>query len=130
MNTQKLIDKYQLVFENKQIQANPDPSHYIFKWPDTIHHLLTEFLYIWNNQVNIDEIILPKLEDILNGVVEKGYSGAHSTYIDITQTETDFYAEESELPDFTLPTQDFYDILILWRNFLNEEPLEDSKVGV
>lgn len=129
MITQQLIQTYQLSFVNKQIQANPDPNYYYLKFPETFHYLLTEFLYVWNDSSDIDEILIPKLEGILNGVIEKGDSGANSIYIDVTQTETDFYAEDSELPDFTIPTQDFYDILVLWRNFLNEAPLDGSKVG-
>lgn len=129
MTTQELISNYKLVFAIKQIQYAPDPDYYISKWPDTFHDLLTEFLYIWVDSADIDEVLVPKLEDILNGIIEKGDSGAHSTYIEITQTETDFYAEESEVPDLTIPTQDFYDILILWRNFLNEPPLHQSKVN-
>lgn len=129
MTTQELIDTYQLAFVNKQIQANPDPNYYILKFPETSNDLLTEFLYVWNDSSEIDEILIPKLEDILNEAVENDYSDADSIYVYITQTETDFYTRDAELPDFTLPTQDFYDILILWRNFLNETPLDGSKVG-
>lgn len=109
------------------MRYSPDPNYYISKWPNTSNNLLTGFLYTWNDSSEIDETLISKLEDILNGTVENDYSDANSLYIDIYQTETDFYAEDSELPDFTLPTQDFYDILILWRDFLNEAPLDGSK---
>jgi hypothetical protein len=129
MTTQELIQTYQLAFVNKQIQANPDPNYYVLKFPETSNDLLTEFLYVWNDSSEIDETMISMLEDILNGTIENDYSDANSLYVDIYQTETDFYTRDAELPNFTLPTQDFYDILILWRNFLNEAPLDGSKVG-
>lgn len=128
MTTPELISTYQLVFTNKQMKYDPDPNYYIFKWPGTSNSLLTEFLYTWNDPSQIDETMISMLENILNGTIENDYSDANSLYLDIYQTETDFYTRDAELPDFTLPTQDFYDILILWRNFLNEEPLDETIV--
>lgn len=129
MTTQQLISAYQLVFTNKQMTYAPDPNYYISKWPDTSNDLLTEFLYKWNDPKDIDETMISMLEDILNGTIENDYSDANSLYVDIYQTETDFYTRDAELPNFTLPTQDFYDILVLWRDFLNEAPLDGSKVN-
>lgn len=128
MTTQQLISTYRLAFVNKQVQANPDPNYYILKWPGTSNSLLTEFLYTWNDPSQIDETMISMLEDILNGIIENDYSDANTLYLDIYQTETDFYTRDATMPVFSIPTQDFYDILILWRNFLNEDPLDGSKV--
>lgn len=128
MTTQELIQTYTITFSNKQHRFEPDPNYYVTKWPDTNNVLLTEFLYKWDNPIYIETKVLKKLENVLNENSDKDESGANHIYVEFTLTETDFYCEDSEVPDLTIPTQDFYDIIVLWRNFLLEPPLSGSQV--
>jgi hypothetical protein len=122
MTTQELINEYQIVFENKQIQLDPDPNYSIYKTPSTNRDLLTQFLIDWNDPDEIEETMVTKLENVLSNEVEMDESDAHNVYVNIFPNESQFYSITSQTPVFSIPTQDFYDILILWRDFLREAP--------
>lgn len=128
LTTQELIQKYQIAFTNKGFQFDPDPNYYNEKIPKTSNDLLTMFLSVWDNPEEIEETMFPKLNGILKGTIDHGYSDAHNVYVGIQRNETRFEIFKSTAPDFIMPTRDFYDVLVLWCTFLLEPPLSGSQV--
>ncbi len=127
MTTQELIDTYQLNFFNKVQKIGNSPA-FVSKIPGSINLELTNFLICWDNPNHINGSLIHDIEEVLNGIVLLNESDSPTVWIDITIDETKFYKETSSSPDYVLPTQDFYDIVLLWRDFLLEPPLDGTKV--
>ena len=125
MTTQQLIETYQLNFSNAIEEIGNTPK-VIDKRLTTFNEFLTGYLYEWERSDIIDSELLPDLQLLLNEEIEKFDDSSTFAMIIATNTETKIYADNSSVPDVIIPTQDFYDIIVLWRDFLNEAPLNGT----
>lgn len=127
MTTQELISTYQLNFFNAIEEIGNTPK-VIDKRLTTFNELLTGYLYEWERSEIIDSDLLPDLQLLLNDEVEKFDDSSTFAMIIANNAETRIYANNSAVPDVVIPTQDFHDMIILWRDFLNESPLSGTLV--
>lgn len=128
MTTFELIENYRLHFFNA-IEDLENTPKVIDKRLDTFCDALTVFLYAWHQPHSIDTEILSDLTNVINGVQESFDINHVYTLIVSTTELTEIYDENvTSGPVAIIPTQDFYDILVLWRDFLLEPPLNGTKV--
>jgi hypothetical protein len=128
MTSQELKETYQLNFTNSIIDLKGFPSE-ILNRPYTFNNSLSDFLFEWSRPRILTSELLPEFENVLNGNNESFYTNGQFVSIDSTNSTTEIHDEEAATnPVATLPTQDFYDILVLWRDFLLEPPLNGTKV--
>lgn len=127
MTTQQLIETYQLNFFNAVEQITNNPKKFS-KRLHTFNKFLTYYLFEWRDvsQINLD--LLPDLQLVLSEEVEKFDDSSTFTFIIASNTETKIYGDNSSFPDVIIPTRDFYNIIVLWRDFLNEPPLNGTLV--
>lgn len=129
MKTQQLISTYQLNFFNA-IEEIGNTSRVYDKRLITCNDFLTWYLSEWDKADEIDSELIPEFQAVINGTTANHFStNGEFTFIKSAINETKIYDINSiSEPIFTLPTQDFYDILTLWRDFLNEPPLSGTLV--
>lgn len=127
MTTPELISTYQLNFFNAIEEIGNTPK-VIDKRLTTFNDFLTSYLYQWNKADEIDSELLPELQLLLCGEIDKFDDSCTFTFILANSSETKIYPDNSSIPNTIIPTQDFYDILVLWRDFLNKPPLNGKLV--
>jgi hypothetical protein len=124
MNT-NLINQYQINFQNQIDQFEGYPKK-IDKVPILNNEYLFQFLYDWSAEGFTDEL-LPAIEQVLNGVITEYETGSETTTLNIFQNKVDFYDNDLNYAG-NIPTQDFKEICIGWRDFLQTPPLNGTIV--
>lgn len=127
MTTNELISTYGIEFLNKVIKFDNGVSK-VNKFPQTASDELLEFLFRWGNPANINDSLIPDIESVLNEKVPFEDTDGGNVFVTITPTQTFVYTNQPEDAELVLPTQDFYDIVILWRDFLLTPPLHGTHV--
>lgn len=128
MTTEEIKTRYKLNFTNTVIEFEGSQPE-ILKQPYTFNESLTDFLSEWENPRILTSELLSKFERVLNEETESFDTNGQFVAIDSTISITKIYDENATInPVATLPTQDFYDILVLWCDFLLEPPLNGSIV--
>jgi hypothetical protein len=118
-----IINQYQINFVNK-INNFEIGGKEITKIPNTSNKYLDEFLFNWNAQ-EINEILLPDINQALVTPNSEIENGSETISILIYQNKVDFYADDGS---YSLPTLDFKEIVIGWRDFLLTPPLNGARV--
>lgn len=128
MTTQELKGTYQINFTNEVTQNDGFPAK-IRKRPSTFNASLTEYLSERRNIGTLNSTFIPEIKNLLDGNSESFYDNGQFVLMDSTSSITEIHDEEAATnPVATLPTQDYYDILVLWRDFLLEPPLDGTKI--
>ncbi|HEY6142177.1 MAG TPA: hypothetical protein VIV55_01940 [Flavobacterium sp.] len=120
---ENIVNQYKINFQNVAEQF-PGFSKEIDKTPDTNNQYLSMFLYSWNAQ-DINETLIPDINIALSNPESEIENGSETISILIYQNKVDFYDDGFVC---TIPTQDFKEIVIGWRDFLLTPPLNGTKV--
>ena len=115
----EIINKYKINFENRIDKFNK-----IDKFPIMEEGYLSLFLYGWNSR-HITENLLPDIEQALLDSNSEFENGNEVISILIYQNNVIFYHFDD--PPFSIPTVDFKEIVIGWRDFLLQRPLDGTK---
>lgn len=119
-----LINQYKISFTNNVIEF-VDSGKEISKTPNTSSIYLSNFLDDFNAQ-EIDELLLSDINDALLNPNSEIENGSETISIIIYQNKVEFYDDDGFV--YELPTIDFKEIVIGWRDFLLAPPLNATKV--
>jgi hypothetical protein len=122
-----IIDQYSINFSNIVIN---DADKRVFKYPYTNSDALSSFLDgIVSDDYNINDDIIAPINFVLEGESLVEYLDS----ITIAEVTLDFcrFVFPSDgssflTPDFIMPTTDFKEIVLAWRDFLETPPLHGS----
>lgn len=124
---QKVIEQYNISFQNKILDFG--------KFGKVIHKILDmnnptfgTFLLGWNDPQEINDLLLPDIDAILNGTSTLMENGSETISIDITPQNVIFYIPDVGTNYPTVPIADFNEIVLVWRDFLLRQPLNGTKV--
>ncbi len=123
---QYIIDLYNINFQNR-IENSKFHGRNIDKFPYTDNSILTTFLYDFNAR-EINEYLISDIEDVLNGIIPEATNGSEIITIGIEPVNTIFYIDDVGTNYPEIPTKDFLEIVIGWRDFLLTPPLNGTKV--
>ena len=121
--TKDVIKKYGINFQNRIDDGVID------KVPDTHLDYLTFLLYEWN-AFDIDDSdhgLLADIDEALLNPDSEIESGSSRVDIIIYQNVVNFYPDGND-EIYSMPTIDFREIVIEWRNFLLTPPLNNTKI--
>lgn len=121
---QNIVNQYKISFTNNVIEF-VDSGKEISKIPNTNSNYLSNFLDDFNAQ-EIDELLLSDINDALLNPNSEIENGSETISIIIYQNRVDFYDDDGFV--YELPTIDFKEIVIGWRDFLLTPPLNGTKV--
>lgn len=121
---QNLINQYQINFLNQIDKFESYPSK-IDKVPILNNLYFSKFLYDWS-VAEMDEWLLPYLDQVINGTLPEYDTGSETITILIKQDLTYFLIDDVGTNYPTIPTQDFKEICLGWREFLLTPPLNGS----
>ena len=122
---QNLINRYQIRFENKVFDFETGKE--IHKSISTNNGELTTFLNDWTAP-KINELLLPDFDEAMANPSEKIINGSETINIHIYNNVVEFYNSDYDFVS-ELPTQDFKEIVIGWRDFLLTPPLNGTKMS-
>ena len=122
---QNIIDKYQIRFENKVFDFETGKE--IYKSISTNNGELTTFLNDWTAQ-KINELLLPDFDEVMVNPGEKVINGSETINVHIYNNIVEIYNSDYDFVS-ELPTQDFKEIVICWRDFLLTSPLNVTKMS-
>ena len=122
----EIIDKYQIRFENRKIDFGQGPEN--VKLIDININDLGGFLISIKNPDYYTSELLLEIASALEGPeTEEGIEkGGTTVLFYIHKTRVDFYSNYSD-DFFSIPTSDFNEIIIGWRDFLLQPPLDGTK---
>jgi hypothetical protein len=120
----ELISQYQISFQNKIIDFEKQ-GKVIYKILSTNNSFISEFFLDWRNGIEIQDYLLPDIESILNNEEDEIQVESETFSVLMYQNKVVFYPENHDT--FEIPTLDFKEIAIAWRDFLLEPPLNGSK---
>lgn len=124
---QNLINQYQINFLNQIDKFEGYPSK-IDKVPILNNLYFSKFLYDWS-VAEMDEWLLPYLDQVINGTLPEYDTGSETITILIKQDLTYFLIDGVGTNYPTIPTQDFKEICLGWKEFLLTPPLNGTKVS-
>lgn len=119
-----IINQYKINFHNL-VEQFPGLPKEIDKVPDTNNEFLSTFLYTWRAQ-DINETLVPDINIALMNPESEIENGTETITILIYQDRVEFYDDDGFV--YKLPTHDFKEIVIGWRDFLLTPPLNGTKV--
>ncbi|WP_038331463.1 hypothetical protein [Empedobacter falsenii] len=122
---QNIINKYQIRFENKVFDFETGKE--IHKSISTNNGELTTFLNDWTAP-KINELLLPDFEEAMANPETEVENGSETISISIYADKVDFYDNDFNYVG-NIPTQEFKEIVIGWRDFLNTPPLNGTKMS-
>jgi hypothetical protein len=122
---QNLKTKYAIKFENKIFDFNIIGKQ-IVKIISTNVGVLNEFLFSWDNPADIGELLLPDIFDALSGLQGDIQNGSETVLLLINYHDVCFFQEGEE--NVVIPTNDFNEIVLAWKEFLETPPLSGTKV--
>ena len=117
----EIIKLYKIEFINKLSQNDGK----ITKIPNLKNDAFSTFLFDWN-AIEINELLLPDVNEALSDSSSEIENGSETISIIIYHNKVDFYDDNGFA--YRLPTQDFKEIVIGWRDFLLSSPLNGTKV--
>lgn len=120
-----LIKNYNINFVNSIEQINNGPQR-IVKYPNVQNKYLNLFLFEWSNAKEINEDLLPDIENAFSDVNYEESNASENISIMIYHDRVELYDDNGFV--YQLPTQDFKDIVIGWRDFLLAIPLIGTKI--
>lgn len=123
---QALIAQYNISLQNIVFDWGQSGKK-VKKSISTNNEYLTTFLNCWNSILRINDSLLMDIEQaLLNPSIE---SETDSVRVDIIMINNlvDFYHSDLGYVN-SMPLQDFKEIVIGWRDFLNTPPLNGTKV--
>ncbi|WP_166922444.1 hypothetical protein [Flavobacterium poyangense] len=120
-----LINKYKINFVNSVEQLGNGPRR-IAKYPNIQNKHLNLFVYEWSNPQEINEDLLPDIESALLDTNYEESNASENISIMIYQDRVELYDDNAFV--YELPTTDFKQIVIGWRDFLLTHPLNGTKV--
>lgn len=120
-----LVAKYGISFENAIWNFRTGKE--IGKIVGVNNVVLKEFLNDWSAQ-EIDELLLPDIEEALTNPNAELENGSETVHIYIYNQHVEFYKDGIQGLAYQLPTQDFKEIVLLWRDFLQTPPLNGTRV--
>ena len=112
---QNLILKYNIVLQNKLF--NWGTSNEIFKSIETNKKYLDEFLDNWSVE-EMDEYLLPFIDQVIDGTLAEYDTGSETITILIKSDLTFFLIDNVGTNYPSIPTNDFKEICLGWRDFL------------
>lgn len=121
-----IINKYEISFSNKILDFKT--GNEIVKIVDVNNPILGEFLIGWFSAKEIDELLLPDIDDALSNPNAELENGSETVYIYIYNQTVKFLKDNAQGWVYELPTQDFKEIVLLWRDFLLTPPLNGTRV--
>ena len=116
---QNLINKYKVELKNKVF--NFETGKEIHKSISTNNGELTTFLNDWTAP-KINEFLLPDFDEAIANPGEKVINGGETINVHIYNNIVEIYNSDYNFVS-ELPTQDFKEIVIGWRDFLLTPPL-------
>lgn len=119
------LEKYNITFINKVIDYQ-EKGKEIYKLAESNNYDLSNFLSDLHVSRSVDSILLDINKALSNPEFEFE-NGNELIWVTIYNDRVEFYDYGVELV-YELPTQDFKEILIAWRNFLSTPPLHGSKI--
>jgi hypothetical protein len=127
---QNLINQYSINFSNIVIN---DAAKRVFKYPYTNSDALSSFLDgIVSDDYNINDAIIAPINFVLEGESLVEYLDS-STIAEVTFDFCRFvFPSDSSsflTPYFIMPTTDFKEIVLAWRDFLETPPLHGSSLS-
>lgn len=123
--TQELINQYKINFKNIARHNPVLGTKKNIKSPDVENLQLFYFLDDWVDTTELDSDLLPNIDVALGNSTSELEYGTQTTMILIQQNDVDFYDIHGDY-DSSIPTLDFKEIVIGWRDFLLTPPLNDT----
>lgn len=123
-----ILNQYKIEFQNITKSFSGFPNT-IDKRTSSLSVTLDIFLYGWDvDQIN--DSLLPDINNVLNGSVIEDETQSETIWVELKSNETKLFemSKNSYIPDFTLPTSDFKEIVTAWRDFLLRPPFDGTKV--
>lgn len=108
-----LIDRYGIAFTDKL------PGWKGNKMPITGYAYITDFLFDWT-LTELNEYLLPNINAVLNSELPELETGSETITIIVDPVSTTFYVDRLETDFPYIPTVDFRDIVLGWRDFLSK----------
>ncbi|UIR56357.1 hypothetical protein LZQ00_00680 [Sphingobacterium sp. SRCM116780] len=121
-----IINKYEISFSNKILDFKT--GNEIVKIVNVNNPILGEFLIGWFSAKEIDELLLPDVDDALSNPNAALENGSETVSIYIYYQTVKFHKDNIQGWAYELPTQDFKEIVLLWRDFLLTPPLNGTRV--
>ncbi len=122
---QNIIDKYQIRLINEI--ENWEGYKEIDKSIKSNNQYLDEFLIDWTAP-KINELLLPDFEEAMANPETEVENGSETISISIYADKVDFYDNDFNYVG-NIPTQEFKEIVIGWRDFLLTPPPNDTKMS-
>lgn len=119
---QTIINRYKINFYNKVIDFSNGSRNE--KIPDT-NHVVSSFLFGWSSD-DIDNYLIPNINSVINGTVDEFETGSEIIQAIVAPTVTTFYSSSQDHDFPVMPTADFKEILLGWREFLMQPPLSGA----
>ncbi len=123
--TTEIINQYQIKFNNTEFKNTITGEVVVNKIPTIGHLQLFEFLIDWQNAQEINTLLLPDINSALANSSIEFEKGSEVIAITIKQNNTDFFDNNGYA--CSIPTLDFKEIIVGWRDFLLVPPFHGSK---
>lgn len=123
---QNIINQYQLSFQNKIVDFESRGKE-IRKVINTNIPILDEFLMGLSIE-SIEGRLIPSIEEVLSGQQSEIEDASERVDIIIHEDNVDFYPFDVTGEIVSMPTIDFMEIVIGWKEFLKQPPLNGSSV--
>ena len=120
-----IINLYKISFHNK-VDDWGDLGREISKTINTNNEPLTNFLICWNSVREINESLLPDIDESLAHPNIEVSSDSPPVNIIMSDNSVDFYGFDGYVN--SMPLQHFKEIVISWRDFLSTHPLSGSDI--
>ncbi len=122
---QNIVNQYKISFQNR-VDDWGNFGKEINKIINTNSEPLTNFLICWTSISEINESLLPDINEALTHPNVEVNSDSPPVDIVMSDNLVDFYGYEGYIN--SIPLQDLKEIVIAWRDFLNTPPLNGTKV--
>ncbi len=123
--TQTIIDTYNVRLINKTIQF-PIRGKIVQKIIEVNNTYLAELLNSLENPQDITDYLITDIDQALASASSEIEGGSETIEVVIFQTKVDLYNDSGFV--YTIPTSDFKEIVVGWRDFLLTSPLNGTKV--
>jgi len=122
---QNIVNQYKISFQNR-VDDLGNFGKEINKIINTNNEPLTNFLICWTSISEINESLLPDINEALTHPNVEVNSDSPPVDIVMSDNLVDFYGYEGYIN--SIPLQDLKEIVIAWRDFLNTPPLNGTTV--
>lgn len=122
-----IINKYKISFQNQIIEWDTKDKE-ISKTIITNNSYLSTFLIDWDSISEINELLIPGIDEALGNPNAEIDNGSATINIIIKNDVVIFYDNHSPSSVYRLPTIDFKEVVLSWREFLAIPPLNGTKI--